>query len=168
MKIDDIIEKNYHEEFLEDNVDEYITENEGLNIKDDIKTLEDMGYDKKMINKVYILLQPQNIERAIEYMTEIDDIIQHDFIENHNPGKNKDLCFICEKPKKFHLDFIPEEFLLGNNNLNNNTININNTNNNLINDINIDVNNDEDYNFFLMIMKMKKKKKKKGKKRMII
>ena len=170
MKIDDIIEKNYHEEFLEDNVDEYISENEGLNIKDDIKTLEDMGYDKKMINKVYILLQPQNIERAIDYMTEIDDIIQHDFIENHNPGKNKDLCFICEKPKKFHLDFIPEEFLVGNNNfqnnnLNNNTININNTNNNLINDINIDVNNDEDDNFFFDDYEDEEEEKEKGKKK---
>ena len=29
-----------------------------------------MGYDKKMINKVYILLRPENIERAIDYLTQ--------------------------------------------------------------------------------------------------
>ena len=78
-----------------------------------------MGFDRKMINKVYILLKPANIERAIDYMTEIDDIFQHDFI----PGSNQSLCFICKKPRKNHLDYIPDDLLVdeqANNNLVNN------------------------------------------------
>ena len=81
-----------------------------------------MGFDKKMINKVYILLRPENIERAIDYMTEIDGIYQHDFISSSNPNE-KSLCFICKKPKNNHLDYIPDDLLIDvglNNDLNNN------------------------------------------------
>ena len=103
--------------FYENELKAYISEHEGEKIKEDIKTLQEMGYDRKMINKVYILLQPANIERAVDYMSEIDGIYQHDFFENHNAGKDKNLCFICQSPRKFHLDYIPEELLLGNNNI---------------------------------------------------
>ena len=109
--------------FYESELKTYISENEGEKIKEDIKLLQEMGYDRKMINKVYILLQPANIERAVDYMSEIDGIYQHDFFENHNVGKDKNLCFICQKPKKFHLDYIPDEYLVENNN---NNINANN------------------------------------------
>ena len=38
-------------------------------LKSDIELLNSMGFDRTMINKVYILLNPENIERAIDYMT---------------------------------------------------------------------------------------------------
>ena len=38
------------------------------------------------------------IEKAIEYMTEIDGIYQHDFLEGN---KEKSLCFICKKRNNF-------------------------------------------------------------------
>ena len=79
-----------------------------------------MGFDKKMINKVYILLRPPNIERAIDYMTEIDGIYQHNFFMN---SKNDEFCFICKKPKKNHLDYIPENLMNDNFNINNQNIN---------------------------------------------
>ena len=47
-----------------------------------------------MINKVYILLRPENIERAIDYMTEIDGIYQHNFFENHHKTKDKGLLYL--------------------------------------------------------------------------
>ena len=91
-----------------------------------------MGFDKKMINKVYILLRPENIERAIDYMTEIEGIYQHDFISTNNPNE-KALCFICKKPKNNHLDYIPDDILinakLNNNDINNNQIIIDDANN---------------------------------------
>jgi len=40
-------------------------------------------------------------------MTEVDGIYQHNFIESTNP-KEKLLCFICKKHKKYHLDYIPD------------------------------------------------------------
>ena len=150
---DNLIENNEQRRdssFYENELNNYISEHDGEKIKEDIKLLHAMGYDMKMINKVYILLQPPNIERADEYMSEIGGIYQHDFFENHNAGKNKDLCFICQKPKKFHLDYILEEFLVGidNNDINNdnqNNIAINISNN--INNNNKNSNNNDSFDF---------------------
>ena len=124
MKIDveeKLIESN-QSFIIEDEINEFLDKDEGQNIKADIELLNNMGFDKKMINKVYILLRPENIERAIDYMTEIDGIYQHDFISSSNPNE-KSLCFICKKPKNNHLDYIPDDLLIDvelNNDLNNN------------------------------------------------
>lgn len=77
--------------------------NEGQSIQADIESLQEMGFEKKMIDKVYILLRPENIQRAIDYMTEIDGIYQHNFIPSNNPNE-KNLCFICINPKENHLN----------------------------------------------------------------
>ena len=102
-------------DFYENEIKEFMLIHEGEQISNDIQLLRDMGYDNKMINKVYILLHPETIDRAIDYMTEIDGIIQHDFFENHYKLKDRNLCFICGKTKRYHLDYIPEEFLEDNN-----------------------------------------------------
>jgi hypothetical protein len=110
-----------------------------------------------MINKVYILLGPANIERAIDYMTEIDGVFQHDFISSSNNNENN-LCFICKKPPKNHLDYIPENLLVDaqNNNLNNNNIGQNEVNieednlifeNNQNNNNKNDIKDNDDFNF---------------------
>ena len=124
---------------------------EGKNIKADIELLNSMGFDKKMINKVYLILRPENIERAVDFMTEIDGVYQHDFIE----GQNLNECFICKSPRINHLDYIPPEFINEaiNNNANNNNFNNHNNNhqnNNLINNnqnlINIEEENIDEEN----------------------
>ena len=127
MKIDveeKLIEPN-QSFIIEDEINEFLDKDEGKTIKEDIELLNNMGFDKKMINKVYILLRPENIERAIDYMTEIDGIYQHDFISRSNPNE-KSLCFICKKPKNNHLDYIPDDLLidieLNNNNIINNNV----------------------------------------------
>ena len=129
--------------FYENELKNYMTQHENEKIKEDIQLLREMGYDRKMINKVYILLQPANIEIAINYLTEIGGISQHNFFENHNSNKDNDLCFICKKPKKYHLDYIPPELLVGTE-----YINQNNNQNDLFNNNNIwDYNyNEEEYN----------------------
>ena len=113
-----LIEDSRNSIIIENEIEDFLETNEGQNIKADIQLLNDMGFDKKMINKVYILLRPENMERAIDYMSEIDGIYQHDFVSSSNP-KEKLLCFICKKPKQFHLDYIPDD-LLNENNINNN------------------------------------------------
>ena len=77
-------------------VDEEIRDLDFL-IKEDIGLLKDMGFDKKMVNKVYILLNPENINRAIDYLTEVNGIYQHNYIQSTKPNE-KYLCFICKKP----------------------------------------------------------------------
>ena len=96
---------------IEKEMNAIIDNDEGQNIKADIELLKNMGFDKKIINKVYILLAPENIERAIDYMTEIDGIYQHDFLPSSNPKENL-LCFICKKPKQNHLDYIPDDLII--------------------------------------------------------
>jgi hypothetical protein len=97
--------------YIDEEMKNYITTEEGQKIKADIELLQEMGYEKKMINKVYILLQPPTLDRAIEYMSEINGVYQHNFFENHNPKKDKNLCFICNRPKNVHFDYIPDILL---------------------------------------------------------
>ena len=111
MEIDveeDLLEPNLRNSIaIDKEINDFIGNDEGQNIKADIELLISMGFDKKMVKKVYILFSPDNIERAIDYMTEIDGIYQHDFIASSNPKENL-LCFISKKPKQNHLDYIPE------------------------------------------------------------
>ena len=111
---------------IEQEMESFLETEEGQHIKDDIELIKSMGFDKKMINKVYLLLRPENIERAIDYMTETDGIYQHDFIEGSNPNE----CFICKSRKNNHLDYIPDDLL--NDDVNNNLINNIQQNNDLI------------------------------------
>ena len=95
---------------IEREMEQFMTDHEGDMIVNDIMLLEDMGYEKKMINKIYILLQPANMEQAIEYMTEIDGIYQHDFFESSNKNdKDKKVCFICKRPKRYHINYNPDD-----------------------------------------------------------
>ena len=110
---------------IDKQMSKFIGTEEGKKIKEDLEYLQEMGFDKKMINKVYILLHPRDMEQAINYMTLDNGIYQHKFFENFNSNiKDKDLCFICKKTKEFHFDFIPLKNIFSNNNnvFNNNEI----------------------------------------------
>ena len=128
---------------IESEIENFLDTNEGQNIKADISLLTEMGFDKKMINKVYILFRPENLERAIDYLSERDGIYQHNFIESTNP-KEKNLCFICKKPRQNHMDYIPTDILnegmknINNNNFVNREINLIDINDNQIHDNNKD------------------------------
>ena len=107
---ENLIDQSRESLVIDNQIQSFLESNEGQNIKSDIDLLVQMGFDKKMINKVYILLRPENIDRAIDYMTDVDGIYQHDFLASTNP-KEKTLCFICKKPKQNHLDYIPDDLL---------------------------------------------------------
>ncbi len=70
-------------------INDFISSEESDIIKADIELLKEMGYDQKLINKVYIIISPPNIETAIDLMTPINGIYQHDFYENIYQSKNK-------------------------------------------------------------------------------
>ena len=86
-----------------DQVQQIKSIHEDVYIEADIELLINMGFDRKMIKKVYLLLRPENIEKAIEYMTEINGVYQHNFFEGNNPDE-KNLCSICNKLRQNHLD----------------------------------------------------------------
>ena len=105
MKInveENLIDQSRSSIVIEHEIENFLETNEGQNIKTDIDLLNEMGFDKKMINKVYILLRPENIQRAIDYMTEINGIYQHNYLSSN---RKKNLCLICKKPKINHLDY---------------------------------------------------------------
>ena len=107
---------------IDNEIQNFIESDEGQNIRADIQLLNEMGFNKKMINKVYILLRPENIERAIDYMTEINGKYQHNFLDSTNP-KEKNLCFICKRPRQNHMDCIPND-VLNEEKINFNTMNL--------------------------------------------
>ena len=100
-------------------IENYARTHPGLHISSDIRLLLDMGFDKKTINKTYILLRPPNIQRAIDYLTDVNGIMQHNFFENKT-GTNKKLCYICKKPRKEHLGYVEGIYTEDNDNINNN------------------------------------------------
>ena len=84
----------------------------------DEQLLKEMGFDEGMIMKVYLFLKPRNINEAIEMMTEVDGIYQHDFYESRATS-NIILCYICKKGRRFHIDYVEDNVnrrkFLGNN-----------------------------------------------------
>ena len=61
----------------------------------DEKSLIEMGFDEIMVKKVYMFLKPRHIIAAIELMTEVEGIMQHDYYE-----KEKQSLFHLQKRKK--------------------------------------------------------------------
>ena len=78
-------------------------------IEADMKTILSMGYDEKMIRKVYIILKPSEINEALDFMSQEDGIYHHDFMETHGKA---DQCFICGKPPKNHINYEPKNNLI--------------------------------------------------------
>ena len=48
---------------------------------------------------MYLFLKPNNINEAIDLMSEINGIYQHNFYENPSPINHE--CFICKSDKQF-------------------------------------------------------------------
>ena len=74
----------------------------------DIASLNQMGFDGGMVKKVYLFLKPRNINEAIEMMSEVDGIYQHDFYECRATS-NINLCYICKRERRFHRDYVEED-----------------------------------------------------------
>ena len=61
-------------------------------IEKDMQTILSMGYDEKMIRKVYIILKPSDINEALDYLSQSDGIYHYDFMETH--GKSKSVFYL--------------------------------------------------------------------------
>ena len=78
-------------------------------IEADMKTIKSMGYDEKIIRKVYIILKPTELNEALDYLSQEDGIYHHDFMETH--GKI-DQCFICGEPPQNHINYEPKSTII--------------------------------------------------------
>ena len=76
-----------------------------ISIDHDVATLIEMGYDDKLIEKVYNILHPRDITQAINYMTKENNVYNHPFAS----GKRSSLlCLICNEPMENHLNSNPQ------------------------------------------------------------
>ena len=73
--------------------------------KADMDTILSMGYNGKMVRKVYIFLKPNDINEALDFLSQQDGVYHHDFMERHG-HKNK--CFICGAAPPNHIDYEPK------------------------------------------------------------
>ena len=76
-----------------------LMQEEGINIKADIEKLYVMGFDIKMVNKVYMILRPESIERAVDYMTEIKVFINTNFSKAIIQKKKIYVLFVISQSK---------------------------------------------------------------------
>ena len=74
-----------------------------LNIetKRDIIHLIKSGYNKRIVIKLYLLLNPSNLNEAVHYLSKENGINQHIFYESLN---QKDICEICGEEKNMHIN----------------------------------------------------------------
>jgi len=70
-----------------------------LKTKRDIISLIKLGYNKKMVIKLYILVKPSNVAEAVNYLTKEKGIYQHIF---YNSPNKEDCCEICGERKSVH------------------------------------------------------------------
>ena len=68
-----------------------------ISIDHDVTTFIEMGYNDKLIEKVYNILYPRDINEAINFMTKENNLYNHPF---HSGGTRKSnlLCIICNEP----------------------------------------------------------------------
>ena len=66
-----------------------------------INKLLEFGYEYKTSKKLISLLNPRDVQQAIEYLSVEDGIIQHVFIDDLN---QQNICSICSKPREEHLN----------------------------------------------------------------
>ena len=72
------------------------------NYYNEYKILQEMGFNKLMIKKVYAYINPKSLEEAIQFMNKNNNnIYQHEFF----PYKDNK-CFYCEEEPKYHINYI--------------------------------------------------------------
>ena len=82
-----------------------------ISIDHDVAMLIEMGYDDKLIEKVYNILHPRDITQAINYMTKENNLYNHPFASGK---RSSSLCLICNEPMENHLNSYSQTNVLEN------------------------------------------------------
>ena len=59
-----------------------------------------MGYNSKMIKKIFLFLKPKDKNESHRYLSEKNGIFQHNYLKSYNKEIE---CFICGKPPNKHI-----------------------------------------------------------------
>ena len=71
------------------------------NYWENFEKLEEFGFNKILIKKLYIYLNPNSLENAITLLSKKNNLYQHDFYENKDNNK----CLICNEEGKNHINY---------------------------------------------------------------
>ena len=89
----------------ENNLNSYFDKN----YKNNQKILEEVyGFDKTLIKKLYIFLNPKNLDEAFNYLTKKNNIYQHYFYNNYDNNK----CLICNEEMENHINYYLEKYII--------------------------------------------------------
>ena len=72
------------------------------NDKEDIENLINMGFELKTIKKLYVFLKPNNLDEALNYLNEINGLIQHFYLPYYKNKKPN--CVICGQAENKHIE----------------------------------------------------------------
>lgn len=73
-------------------------------IKEEKKTLKEMGYKEDLINKIYNNIHPVSLQEALDYLNKDDkDKFIHSFVPN-----DRNICLICEEKRSAHAGELQE------------------------------------------------------------
>ena len=108
---DAFIKKQLYLFFITNNMEDLENENYINSLLDKTKyykiyeKLEEMGFNKLMIKKVYAYINPKSTDYAIQFMSKnINNIYQHEFFPN-----NDNKCFYCGEEQKYHINYINDK-----------------------------------------------------------
>ena len=112
--LSDILDFDIPEKENNDNINKVISDKSDISLtvndkfdkkfKKDMDTILSMGYDIKMIRKIYMLLKPSDINDALDYLKKENGIYHHEFMQKYG---QKDKCFLCGEPPKNHINYDP-------------------------------------------------------------
>ena len=123
-----------------ESIDYSIEKNNSILISPIYINLIEFGYSEKCSKNLISCLRPNNLDQALEYLSEINGKIQHYYIDDLKSENG--LCYICGRLKDEHKD---DEYEIRNDDISINFSSIhNNNNNNNINNINNINNNNLD------------------------
>ena len=116
-----ILITNNKRESTEESLNVSLSSNNSYYQKLDIETKRDIiyliksGYDKRTIIKLYLLLNPTNLNEAVHFLTKENGIYQHIFYES---PKQKDICEICGEKQIMHINDKDKTINISFNNIN--------------------------------------------------
>ena len=101
------MEQNLGEDFLQERFSDEMRNSEGrysnlFLTEADREVIIDMGFEKKLVNKVVQFLNPRTIDRAVQYLSIENDVYQHPF---YLARGNERKCYICGLPPENHFDY---------------------------------------------------------------
>ena len=99
-------EKDITEKKIEKDISIKVNKKSNSVFKEDMDKILALGYDEKMVRKVYLFFKPGDINEALDYLSQKDGVYNHDFIERHG---SKLKCFICDQPPENHINYESKE-----------------------------------------------------------